>query len=88
MDLRDKGVEKSGLRYFSFNELATNRTASKTNTVLREVMMRIAANSARTSRKVRTPLQKQVYKLANAVVSIDRHEGVLSPPGWENFETE
>ena len=87
LDLRGKGVEKSGLRYFSFNELATNRTASKTNTVLREVMMQ-SRELRNIKEEVRTPLQKQIYKLANAVVIYDNLKGVVSPPGWEDFETE
>ena len=86
LNLRDKGLEKSGLRYFSFNELATNRTASS-NSVLREIM-----TQGRQARQVeehdRTTLQKQVIKLSSAVALYDSLKSAVSPPGWDDFEAE
>jgi ABC-type transport system involved in cytochrome c biogenesis permease subunit len=88
LNLRGKGVEKSGLRYFSYNEIATNITAS-TNTVLEEVMTQARdLNRRKIGEKERTPLQKQVAKLANAIVLYDNLKGTIVPPGWEDFEGE
>ena len=86
LNLRDKGLEKSGLRYFSFNELATNRTASS-NSVLREIMTQ-GRQARQTEEKGRTTLQKQVIKLSSAVALYDGLKSAVSPPGWEDFEAE
>ena len=86
LNLRDKGLEKSGLRYFSFNQLATNRTSSS-NSALREIMTQ-GRQARQTEDKDRTTLQKQVIKLSSAVALYDSLKSAVCPPGWEDFEAE
>jgi ABC-type transport system involved in cytochrome c biogenesis permease subunit len=86
LNLSDKGIKKSALRYFTFNELATNVTASS-NSVLREIMSQ-ARELGRIEEKDRTPLQKQLGKLAHAVMLYDNLKGAICPPGWDDFEPE
>lgn len=75
LNLQDKGVEKSGLRYYSFNELKP---------VLREI-----SDQGRKASEVRsehqTPFQKQVIKLANAVMLYQRLKVSLQPEGSPDF---
>jgi ABC-type transport system involved in cytochrome c biogenesis permease subunit len=79
LNLRDKGVKKSLLRYFSFNELRTNFTASG-KPVGEELLNQ--AGAIPQDEKNHTPLQKQVLKAANAVVLYQRMKGAVVPRGW------
>jgi cytochrome c-type biogenesis protein CcsB len=75
LKLGDKGIEKSGLRYYTFNELAP---------VLNEI-----GEQGRKADEVddaqRTTYQKQVAKLANAVLLYQRLKNSIEPEGETNF---
>lgn len=85
LNLRDKGIEKSGLRYFSFDELRTNRTASS-NLVGAEIFEQAGQAQQRLQQgmdeKQLTPLQKQVMKLARAMSMYHQLKGAVIPLGW------
>src|SRR5262249_30099063 len=71
------------LRYYSFNELATNITVSG-KPVLREITEE--GNRARqVEEKEQTPLQKQVIKVENALYLYRSLQGTVYPPGLEDF---
>ncbi len=73
--LGDKGVEKSALRYYTYNQLQP---------VLREIMDQ-AAKLQDVDDKVRTPLQRQLLKLANAVVLYQHLKTTLLPQGMDDL---
>ena len=75
LKLQDKGVEKSGLRYYTFNELEPlfneiNEQARKAGEVKAEDQ---------------TTFQKQVGKLANALTLYQRLKATLQPEGVDDF---
>ena len=75
LKLQDKGVEKSGLRYYTFNELEPlvaeiNEQARKAGEVKAEDQ---------------TTFQKQVGKLANALSLYQRLKVTLQPEGADDF---
>lgn len=75
LKLDDKGVEKSGLRYYTFNEL-------------KPVLQQIMAQGERASEvkpEVRTPVQKQTVKLSNAVILYRRLKYTLRPEDSPDF---
>jgi cytochrome c-type biogenesis protein CcsB len=73
--LGDKGVEKSGLRYYTYAEL--------------EPMVDEISAQGRKAGAIedaqRTTYQKQVLKLANAVVLYQRLKNSIQPEGTHNF---
>ena len=78
LKLDDKGVEKSGLRYYSFNQL-------------KPVLKTISEQSQHASEvkaEEQTPFQKQVVKLANAVMLYQRLKVTLQPEGVDDFAKE
>ena len=75
LKLGDKGAEKSGLRYYSFAELGS-------------VVDEIAAQGRKASAvedAQRTTYQKQVLKLANAMVLYQRLKNSIEPEDTHNF---
>jgi len=86
LNLADKGIEHSGLRYYSFTELATNVTVSG-KSVLREITEQ-GKRARQEEEKQRTPLQKQVIKLENALYLYRSLQGTVCPPELENFGTQ
>ncbi|MEI2726015.1 MAG: cytochrome c biogenesis protein CcsA [Verrucomicrobiota bacterium] len=75
LKLGDKGVEKSGLRYYTFEELGP-------------VLGEIGAQSRKAGEiedAQRTTYQKQVLKLGNAVVLYQRLKNSLQPTETHNF---
>ena len=78
LKLADKGVEKSGLRYYTFNQLQP---------VLGEIMDQ-AGKARDVTDKLRSPLQIQVLKLANAVVLYQHLKTSLRPQGVEDLAGE
>ena len=79
LDLRDKGIAKSALRYYTYNELMP--------------VMSTIWEQATQARKVeedsqRTPLQKQVIKLQNAVYLYQNLKFAVRPPQWDDFAKE
>jgi cytochrome c-type biogenesis protein CcsB len=78
LNLQDKGVEKSGLRYFAYNDL-TN------------VLGRIEAEGRQAmgvEAQARTAYQRQVVKLFNAVALYRRLKFTLQPEGTEDMAAE
>ena len=75
LKLHDKGVEKSGLRYFTFKEL--------------ELLVPEINEQARKAGEVKTEdqttFQKQVGKLANAIALYQRLKLTLQPEGADDF---
>jgi cytochrome c-type biogenesis protein CcsB len=75
LKLGDKGMEKSGLRYYTFNELKA---------ALPEI-----ANQGRSAESVadvqRTTYQKQVLKLANALMLYHRLKNSIQPEDTPDF---
>lgn len=70
LNLRGKGVERSGLHYFAFNDLAP-------------VLARIEAEGRQAmsvESQARSPYQRQVAKLFNAVALYQRLKHTLQPP--------
>ncbi|MGO9200390.1 MAG: cytochrome c biogenesis protein [Limisphaerales bacterium] len=73
--LEGKGVGRSGLYYFTFNELKP---------VLDEIM-RQGQKASETKSADQTPFQKQVLKLANAIQLYQRLKYTLEPQEADNF---
>jgi cytochrome c-type biogenesis protein CcsB len=75
LKLQDKGSEKSGLRYYTFNDLRP---------VLQEITDQ--GNQASQMRaEDRTTFQKQALKLANAIMLYHRLKFTLQPEGEQNW---
>ena len=75
LKLGDKGIEKSGLRYYTYQDLEP---------LLAEIHHQ-STNASALKDAQRTPYQKQVLKLANAVVLYQRIQGSIQPPGTRDF---
>jgi cytochrome c-type biogenesis protein CcsB len=75
LKLQDKGVEKSGLRYYTYNELQT---------LLPEIEQQ-ARKAGEVKPEEQTSFQKQVSKLANALSLYQRLKLTLQPEGVEDF---
>jgi ABC-type transport system involved in cytochrome c biogenesis permease subunit len=76
LNLGDKGVEKSGLRYYTFNQLKP---------VLSEIEKQ-GTQARQVDEKLRTAFQKQAVKLHNAVFLYQMMKAAARPPAWDNFE--
>jgi cytochrome c-type biogenesis protein CcsB len=78
LKLESTGVEKSGLRYYTFDQL--------------KPVLRIISEQSQRAGEVKpedqTPFQKQVAKLANAVMLYQRLKVTLQPEGVEDFGKE
>ena len=75
LKLQDKGVEKSGLRYYSFNDLKP---------VLDEIG-RQGQKASDLKPEEQTSFQKQAVKLANAVMLYHRLKVTLQPEDVDDF---
>lgn len=75
LKLTDKGIEKSGLRYYTFNEIAP---------VMDEIRTQ-ARKASELEDAQRTPYQKQMLKLGNAVVLYQRLKNSIQPEGTHDF---
>src|ERR1039457_7119116 len=75
LKLQDKGVEKSGLRYYTFKELEP---------LLQEINEQ-ARKAGEVKMEDQTTFQKQVGKLANALALYQRLKLTLQPEGAEDF---
>lgn len=75
LKLTDQGIEKSGLRYYSYNELKP---------VTREIMTQ-AGTASQVEAAQQTTYQKQVLKLANAINIYQRLKNSIQPEGTTNF---
>lgn len=75
LKLGEKGIEKSGLRYYSFNELAT---------VVDEVFTQ-ARQAGKLEDAQRTTYQKQMLKLGNALGMYQQLKNSVQPEGTHDF---
>jgi cytochrome c-type biogenesis protein CcsB len=75
LKLGDKGVEKSGLRYYTFNEIKS---------VIHEIGDQ-GEKAGKLKPEERTPFQRQAFKLANAVMLYHRLKNSLQPEQSTNF---
>lgn len=78
LNLQDKGIEKSGLRYYTFNEL-------------RPVLRTVSEQARRASDlkgEQQTSFHKQVTKLANALMLYQRVKVSLQPEGADHFDAQ
>jgi cytochrome c-type biogenesis protein CcsB len=75
LKLQDKGVEKSGLRYYTFKELEP---------LLQEINEQ-ARKAGEVKTEDQTTFQKQVGKLANALTLYQRLKLTLQPEGADDF---
>lgn len=75
LKLQDKGVEKSGLRYYTFNELEP---------LFKEINEQ-AQKAGEVKAEDQTTFQKQVGKLANALTLYQRLKASLQPDGVDDF---
>jgi len=78
LKLQDKGVEKSGLRYYTFQQL----------TPVVDEIFKQAQKANELKPEQQTTFQKQVLKLANAVNVYRRLKFTLQPEGADNFAQE
>jgi cytochrome c-type biogenesis protein CcsB len=78
LKLQDKGIEKSGLRYYTFNELQP----------VLSIISEQGQKASEVKSEEQTPLQKQVLKLANAVTLYQRLKVTLQPEGADDFAKE
>ena len=78
LKLQNKGIEKSSLRYYTFEEIRP---------VAQEILDQ-GRKASEVKPEVQTTYQKQVVKLANAVVLYDRLKNSLQPEGAADFEQE
>lgn len=73
--LQDKGIEKSGLRYYTFNELKP----------VYSTIMEESSKAFEVKSELQTPFQKQAAKLGNAVILYQRLKTTVQPEGVENL---
>jgi cytochrome c-type biogenesis protein CcsB len=78
LKLGEKGIENSGLRYYTMNELRP---------VVDEIMEQ-GRRAHDLDDSLRTTFQKQVLKLANALVLYSRLKTTLVPAGVDDMNTE
>jgi cytochrome c-type biogenesis protein CcsB len=84
LKLQDKGVENSGLRYYTFDELKP---------VAQEIFKQVGPILEREEKKQstaeqRTVFEKQLMKLYNAVTLYQRLKCTLQPEGTDNWSKE
>jgi len=77
LKLEDKGVEKSGLRYYTYAQIEPLRE---------EIWKQGGAAREIKDEKLHTPFQRQVIKLQNAIHLYEHLQTAVHPVVWENFE--
>jgi len=75
LNLEGKGIENSGLRYVSFNELRPSL----------EKVFKEEKSMEKLDAQLKTPFQKQITKLYNAVVIYQRLKSSLQPETTKGF---
>ena len=78
LKLENKGIEKSGLRYYTFEEIESTVP----------IVMEHAGEFSETKAELQTPYQRQTLKLANAIVSYRRLKNSLRPENSDDFAQE
>ncbi len=79
LKLENSGVDNSGLRYYSYDELRP---------LIPEIMKQGAQAREVKEEQQRTPVQKQIIKLQNAMYIYQSLSIAICPPGWEDFAAE
>jgi cytochrome c-type biogenesis protein CcsB len=84
LKLQDKGIEKSGLRYYTFEELrpAIPEIGNQAQRVLKREEEKVS------SPEHRSVFEKNLMKLYNAAMLYQRLKFTLQPEGAENFAAE
>jgi ABC-type transport system involved in cytochrome c biogenesis permease subunit len=75
LKLGDKGIEKSGLRYYTFEEIEP---------LIKEIFAQ-ATTAGEIESANQTPFQRQILKLANAINIYQRLKNSIEPEGATNF---
>jgi cytochrome c-type biogenesis protein CcsB len=75
LKLQDKGVEKSGLRYYTFDQLKP----------VISIIEEQSKNAGDVKEEQRNTFQKQVLKLSNAIIIYNRLKFTLQPEGAKNW---
>src|SRR6266404_1153099 len=75
LKLQDQGIEKSGLRYYTFNQLQP----------VISIISDQGQKASELKSEEQTTFQKQVLKLANAVMLYQRLKVTLQPEGVDDF---
>jgi len=75
LKLGEKGVEQSGLRYYTYNDIAP---------LVSEILAQ-ASTASQVESAQQTPYQKQVIKLANGINIYQRLKNSIEPEGTTNF---
>ena len=78
LNLQDQGIEKSGLRYYTFNQLRGAEAEIRKQ----------GGRASQVEAQTRTPLQKQALQLANAVVLYERLKNSVQPENTTDFAAE
>jgi ABC-type transport system involved in cytochrome c biogenesis permease subunit len=78
LKLQDKGINKDGLRYYTFEEIKP----------VLDVIAEQGRRAAEVKSETQTAFQKQVTKLANAVMLYQRLKITLQPEGLDDFAQE
>ena len=78
LKLEEKGVEKSGLRYYTFNEISA----------VTAVIQEQGRQAGQLEAQQRNAFQRQALKLANAVMLYDRLKNSLQPADAQDFAKE
>jgi len=78
LKLQDKGIEKSGLRYYTFNDLKP----------VLDVISEQGRKASEVKPEEQTSFQKQVIKLGNAAMLYQRLKVTLQPEGADDFAKE
>jgi cytochrome c-type biogenesis protein CcsB len=78
LNLTDKGIDHSGLRYYTFNQIEP---------VVSEILEQ-GRNAQLVDEQLRTPLERQVIKLDNAVLLYQNLKYTLHPKGIDDFADE
>lgn len=84
LKLQDKGIEKSGLRYYTFEELrpAIPEIGNQAQRIIKREEEKLS------SPEHRSPFEKNLMKLYNAAMLYQRLKFTLQPEGAENFAEE
>lgn len=78
LKLETTGVERSGLRYYTFNEIRA----------VRSEILEQGRIAGQTNAELRTPFQRQVLKLANGVILYEGLKNSLQREGTPDFARE
>jgi cytochrome c-type biogenesis protein CcsB len=84
LKLQDKGIENSGLRYYTFNDLkpTLGEVEQQAGRIFKREQDKV------TTAEQRTVFEKQLMKLYNAVMLYNRLKYTLQPEGVDNWTAE